>query len=82
MNDENCDWWCGSTEHRYTQRRAGRIILVLCSCGASKQFRVENALARAAKVRRWQRIHESPLTTIEGKKHERECPCPLCKASA
>lgn len=56
------------TTHSYTQRRAGRIILVLCSCGASKQFRVENALARAARVKAWQRIHESPLAAIDGKK--------------
>jgi len=62
------------TTHSYTQRRAGRIILVVCSCGAQKVFRVENALARAARIRAWQRIHESPLVAIEGKKPEPPAP--------
>lgn len=46
------------SEHSFTTRHGPGIVLVLCSCGASRQFtRRQNALARAAKVRAWKREH-------------------------
>ena len=44
-------------QHNITQRHAPTCVLVMCSCGWQRQFKRENALARAAKVRKAIRAH-------------------------
>ena len=45
--------------HSMTQRYAPNCVLLLCSCGWQRQFKRENALARAAKVRKAIREHQA-----------------------
>lgn len=44
--------------HQITERRAPGSFLVRCSCGWSVEIRKQNALARAAKIRRAIREHQ------------------------
>lgn len=40
-------------------RTAGGVVIATCpACGATRSFKRENALARAAKVRAWLRAHD------------------------
>lgn len=48
-------------KHVITQRDGGGIYIVACSCGASRQFPRQNALARAAKVRAWIAQHDRDI---------------------
>jgi hypothetical protein len=47
------------TKHVITKRSGPGVYIVSCSCGASRQFPRQNALARAAKVRAWINAHLS-----------------------
>lgn len=50
-------------EHVITKRSGPGGYIVMCSCGARRQFPRQNALARAAKVRAWIAQHDRDIAS-------------------